>query len=307
MDVKKPMKTRVCITIDTEGDAAINPNSSYLGIHKVIPRLVELLDQHGIKATFFIQEDKINQVGSKFPSVWKSLEKNGHEIGYHAHGIIPCTPEEQDAIITQGITKLRDLGLNPISYRGGRFHLKGHILQILEKNGIKFDSSVVPGLREVFKDGTERCNHLGSPKKPYFPSFHDHTKPGNSKILELPINRYPKFPPEKWAGVLGNGVNDEVLFDYFLESQKDRVIIVILHSWEYLSFKIRDTVRRDKYGRLRKKAFESLNLIFNQNFLTNGAHFIRFERILNYIKDTEGVSFATIQQAGESWLKEANE
>jgi hypothetical protein len=307
MEGKIPMKTQVCVTIDTEGDSAVNPKSPYLGIHAGIPKLVDLFDKLGIKATFFIQEDKINQVGTKFANLWRSLAKNGHEIGYHAHGIILSPPDERDAIITKGIARLRDVGLNPISYRGGRFHLTGHILQILEKNGMKFDSSVVPGLREVFQDGTERCNHLGAPKKPYFPSLQDHKKQGDSKILELPINRYPKFPPEKWAGVLGNGTNDEILFDYFFESQKDKVIIVLLHSWEYLSFKIRDAVRSEKSGGLKKMVFESLNLIFGQNFLTNGAHFIRFERFLKYVSQTEGANFVTISQAGENWLKKEME
>ena len=302
--MEESTKTKVCITIDTEGDSANNPNSSYLGIHSVISKLVNLLDNLAIKATFFIQEDKICHVGTKFAHIWKSLEENGHEIGYHAHGIIQSSPEERDAIITQGIEKLRNMGLNPLSYRGGRFYLNGHILKILEKNNIRYDSSVVPGLREFFYDGTERCNHVGAPRKPYFPSYHNHTRPGDSKILELPVNRYPKFSPETWGGIVNNSANNEILFDYFLESQKDKLIIVLLHSWGALSYKIKDAARRDKYGRLTKLALGVLGLIFNHDFLTNGSQFLRFERFLKYVSEKENVCFATIRQVGDSWTKE---
>jgi hypothetical protein len=297
-------KIKVCVTVDTEGDSANNPNSTFIGIRSAIPKLVDVLDKYKIKATFFVQEDKICQVGTKFAHIWKSLEESGHEIGYHAHGILLSPPEDRETIITQGITRLRNLGLNPISYRGGRFHLNGDLLKVLEKNNIKYDSSVVPGLREVFKDGTVRCNHVGAPRKPYFPSYIDHTKPGDSTILELPVNRYPMISPEIWGGVLTVSQNDESLFDYFTKSQKDNVVIIILHSWSALSYKIRDSVRFPEYGRLKKITYEFMGKIFNKDFLTNGAHYQRLERVLKYVLEKENVCFTTIRQAGESWAKE---
>ena len=294
-------KTKVCVTIDTEGDAASNPNSTFLGIHLVVPKLLDLFAKYGVKATFFIQEDEVCNAGYLFTDLWKSCEEQGHEIGYHAHGIIKSPLERQDVIITRGLEILRNKGLDPVSYRGGRFHLTGHILEILEKNGIKYDSSVVPGLREVFPDGLERCNHIGSPTKPYFPSYQDHTKPGNSRILELPINKYPYFPEGMWGGILTGTPKDVVLFDFFHETRKDKIIIVLLHSWEGLSIKIRRPVRSENYGKIQKAAFESLKRIFSSNFLTNAAYFSQLENLLEYISAKEDVYFKTIKQVGESW------
>ena len=68
-------KINLCVTIDTEGDAASNPNSTYIGTRSAIPKMVETFDKLGIKATFFIQEDRICQVGSRFADIWKSLEE----------------------------------------------------------------------------------------------------------------------------------------------------------------------------------------------------------------------------------------
>ncbi len=297
-------KTHFCVTIDTEGDAAVNRNSTYLGIHAVLPKLIDIFDKFGIKATFFIQQDKICQAGSLFSNTWKALEKQGHEIGYHAHGIIPSSAEEKDNIITHGITQLRNAGLDIVSYRGGRFHLTGPLLHILEKNEIKFDSSVVPGLREILEDGTERCNHMGAPIAPYFPSYQDHTKEGNSRILELPINRYSKFPPDRWGGIISGGSKEEILFDYFHDLRKDKLIIMLLHIWGFLSLVIKDTVRADRYGKAKKWAFHSVKGLFSPNLLTNGASLLLVEKTLEYITEKKDVRFVTIRQAGVNWLQE---
>jgi hypothetical protein len=295
-------KTKVCITIDTEADAADNPNSTFLGIQVAIPRLLDLFQKYDVKATFFVQEDNTCQAGSQFPDLWRSCEKQGHEIGYHAHGIIRSSPEQKEATISRGLSTLRDLGFDPVSYRGGRFHMTGHLLKILEKNNIKYDSSVVPGLREVFQDGTERCNHVGAPREPYYPSYQDHTKAGESGILELPINRYDKHPVELWGGILTCRAKDVILFDFFHEFKRDEIIVALTHSWEGLSFKIRETVRKEKYGKIKKIALGSLRRFFSSEFLTNGTYFRHVERFLKYISTKQDVCFTTIRDAANSWI-----
>jgi peptidoglycan/xylan/chitin deacetylase (PgdA/CDA1 family) len=299
-------KTRVCITIDTEGDSATNPRSTYLGIQHVLPKMLEQFDAFGIKATFFVQQDEICQAGSRFPGLWQTCKEKGHEIGFHAHGIIQASLEQKEAIITRGLDILKDQGLDPVSYRGGRFHLTGQILKILEKNGIRYDSSVVPGLREVFKDGTERCNHTGAPAEPYFPSYQDHTKAGDSRILEIPINRYTKLPLDMFVGIMQGSSKDMILFDYFHETRKDDIIIVLIHSWEGLSLKIRSAVRRENSGKTNRIIYNSLGRFFSSDFLTNGAYLNGLYKFLKYISGKEDVCFATIRDAGRSRVEGAS-
>jgi len=293
-------RTKVCITIDTEADAADNPRSTYLGIRIAVPKLLRLFQEYGVKATFFVQEDGVCHAGSLFAGLWRACEKEGHEIGYHAHGIIGYPLQQQEAIIGHGLDTLRGLGLDPVSYRGGRFHLTGPLLEILEKHHIRYDSSVVPGLRELFQDGTERCNHSGAPREPYFPSYHDHTKAGGSRILELPINRYDKHPTEMWGGILTCRSKDVVLFDYFHEIKKNEFIVALTHSWEGLSFKIRKTVRKQRYGKLKKASLESVRKLFTPEFLTNGTYFRQLENFLGYIAAKPDVRFTTIREAGQN-------
>lgn len=296
--------TNVCITIDTEGDSANNPHSTFLGIKIIIPKLLELLCAYNIKATFFIQEDEICQIGSIFSSLWKSLEGHGHEIGYHAHGLIRCSPEKKESIITKGIQRLRTLGFNPVSFRGGRYHFNSYILNILEKNNIKYDSSVVPGLRECFSDGTARCDHTGVPHKPYFPSYKNHCKEGNSSILELPINRYPHLFHHGFGGILeGLERNEAILFDYFYEIRKDQLIIINLHFWHGLSFLVLKFARDETYGKIKRFALESMRKVASSNFLINGAYIPRFDNLLRHISKKNDVHFTTIKEAGESIIQ----
>ena len=102
-------------------------------------------------------------------------------------------------------------------------------------------------LKEYFKDGTLRCDHIGVPDEPYYPSYKNHRKEGNSRILELPINRYPKLASNFWGGILTGGrENEDVLFDYFYEIKKDNVIIIAFHSWDGLHWAIKRFVRKER-------------------------------------------------------------
>ena len=108
------------------------------------------------------------------------------------------------------------MGYKPVSFRAGNNHFHAGMLKILEKNSIKYDSSVIPNLNEV-SNGVERNNHVGAPFTPYFPSYEDHCKKGNSKILEIPINRNRNAGPEYGKDKLLYGFkhHEKKLFNYF--------------------------------------------------------------------------------------------
>lgn len=293
--------TDVLITVDTEGDAPDNPYSTFFGIEIVIPKLLKLFFKYNIKATFFIQEDKLCKVASYFPDLVDTLKSQRHEIGLHTHGLVETASiKEKEDIITTGVQSLRKLGFNPASFRAGKYYFNGDILVILEKNNIKYDSSVVPGLREISKNGKERCNHIGAPHTPYFPSYKDHCKKGNSKILELPINRYPKLPSNFNAKLESKNYNEEILFDYFYEIRKDKLIIISLHPWYGLSSIIHRFVVIKDYKRIRRFAFKSFVKIVNSGRLIDELYFTNFDNLLKYISSKEDIHFKTIKEAGES-------
>jgi hypothetical protein len=260
-----------------------------------------LFTNYGIKATFFIQEDEICQTGTKFQTFWKSLLQQEHEIGYHAHGLIKASLHKKEEIITTGLHNLNKTGINPVSFRGGRYHFNSPLLKILENNNIKYDSSVVPGLQERFSDGTIRCDHIGAPTSPYFPSNTKHIEKGASNILELPINRYPRLPSDRWGGILiGSSNYEEILFDYFYEIRKDRLIIIAFHSWDGLSSIVQKFVRSKKYGPTKRFVYGSIKKIIAPDKLIHTRYLERFETFIQYVLSKKDVQFNTIKDAGEN-------
>jgi hypothetical protein len=178
--------------------------------------------------------------------------------------------------------------------------LSGSLLGILEKNGILYDSSVVPGLKELFRDGAVRCDHLAAPSQPYFPSNENHCKEGNSKVLEIPINRYP-YLPSQMSGVLkGKEPLEEVLFDYFYEIRKDKIIIINVHPWDGLSAILNRLIRSERFGYIKKIGFNSLAKIISSQSLINSSYTNRFEKFLEYATKKGHICFATISEVGLS-------
>jgi len=288
---------KVCVTIDTEGDSAENKNSTFLGIKYILPRFLELFSKYDVKATFFVQEDKFCDVASKFLKKFKRIESYGHEVGLHSHGLIEYDNDEISDTIKDGADSLRSLGFNPVSFRAGRFHYRAEMTKILEESGIKYDSSVCPGLREFFSDGRERCNHLNAETKPYFLSYENHTIAGQSNVLEIPINRYPF---SKGSSLKGGFHHEPVLYDYFAEKQKDDIIIILLHSWTGLSSSLLRFVRSNYYNNFSKFNYNSFaKLLFKTNKIYDKMFFRNFETLLTHISEKSGTVFSTLSDAGK--------
>lgn len=122
-----------------------------------------------------------------------------------------------------------------------------------------------------------------------------------SKILELPINRYPKLPFNQGGYLTGKHDNQEILFDYFYEIRKDRLIIMILHSWDGLSGFSRRLLRNENYKQTTRFTFESFDrLLHNFNRLVNGRYIENFDSILKYISRKNDIYFQTIEEVAKS-------
>ncbi|MDC0527077.1 polysaccharide deacetylase family protein, partial [Euryarchaeota archaeon] len=286
---------KICVTVDTEGDAAENPYSTFFGIKYMLPIFINLFKKYKIKATFFVQEDGICDVASRFEQQLKEIEEQGHEIGYHAHGLIGSSDEKISNVISKGLQRMKDLNFTPVSFRAGRFHYRSSMTRMLEEQGILFESSVCPGLREVFSNGQERCNHIGCPVNPYKISYNDYRISGNSSIIEIPVNMHSNDNP---VGLKGGHNNDEVLFDFFSNIRKDSIVIIVLHSWSGLNPLLLKFIRKEAYGSLRKlnyslfsKLLHGSNSLFEKKFLRN------FENLLLYIKSQPNHEFITIKDS----------
>lgn len=112
-------------------------------------KLLQILDDAGVKATFFI----LGYIAEKHPEIVKRIETAGHEIGTHgfSHSLIyRQTPEVFRSEMSRAVGFLQDLTGRPVlGHRAPFFSITKEslwALDILGSLGIKYDSSIFPVL-----------------------------------------------------------------------------------------------------------------------------------------------------------------
>ena len=111
-------------------------------IEMVGDKLLRILDEAGVKATFFM----LGYVAEKHPEIVKRIEVEGHEIGTHgfSHTLIyNQAPELFQQELTRAIRFLEDLtGKKVLGHRAPFFSITKEslwALDILGELGIKYD------------------------------------------------------------------------------------------------------------------------------------------------------------------------
>jgi len=110
-------------------------------------QILALLDNHNIKATFFI----LGWVAERQPEIVKKIAQQGHEIASHGYShktIYSQTPAEFREETRQSKTLLEDICQQPvIGYRAATYSITERSLwamDILVEEGFQYDSSIFP-------------------------------------------------------------------------------------------------------------------------------------------------------------------
>lgn len=172
-------------TIDVEDGINIAMRDHF-GVHipptdrvvKNTNRLLQLLDEHNVKATFFI----LGQIASHFPELVKNIHKEGHEIGVHGHDHIQLfkfTPEEAKVDLEKAKKTIEDLTGDVVNgFRAPAFSVipaTAWALDIIAEAGFSYDSSIVPA----------RLNRYGWPG--FSANIQKLVLPDGSEIIEAPL------------------------------------------------------------------------------------------------------------------------
>lgn len=130
------VRTAVRFTVDVEGDWA---GRGTRGIDEVLPRLIELLDAHGSRATFFV-------VGDLAERVRPHLSPGGpHEVGSHSltHPVLTrIEPREVQREVVGSRTALEALGYEVMGFRAPFFARPDGLGSVLADAGYAYDASV---------------------------------------------------------------------------------------------------------------------------------------------------------------------
>ena len=163
-----------------------------------IPRILALLEKHGIPATFMIP----GQVAEEHPEECKEIAARGYEVGHHGYyheSLLVLPLEEERELMRRAIAKLEEVcGVTPLGNRSPPFALGPNTSDLLEERGFVYDSSLfghdepyrprVPSVGGPLRDFVELPVSWELDDAPYFLfSFHPYLSglAAPSHVLEM--------------------------------------------------------------------------------------------------------------------------
>lgn len=212
---KKKLFASISLDLDDQwsymkvhGDEGWDKFPSYLDI--VVPHVLDLLDELGIKITFFIvgQDAAI----SRNQEILRSIIDRGHEIGnhsfHHESWLKTYSKERIEEEIIKAESAIFDAtGYQTRCFRGPGFSWSKDLLEVLQKRNYVFDASILPTyispLMRLYyfwnskltkEERKSRKELFGSYKEGFYPVKPFKWKLGNDRsLLEIPVTTIPFF------------------------------------------------------------------------------------------------------------------
>lgn len=121
-----------------------------------VPKILELLDQEGLKGTFFTP----GWTAEHYPDRMEAILKGGHEIGHHGYlheWIDPDFPDKEREALEKGLDALKRIcGIKPAGYRSPAGETSDNMIAMLQDYGFLYDSSLMDDVnpyRHTLADG----------------------------------------------------------------------------------------------------------------------------------------------------------
>jgi peptidoglycan/xylan/chitin deacetylase (PgdA/CDA1 family) len=116
------------------------------GAKVAVPLILELLEKHGVRATFFV----VGQVAEWYPDRVEAIVGAGHELGVHGYthtapGRLSRKDEEKELVRARSI--LEGFGARVTGYRSPSWDVSAHTLDLLEKHGFRYSSNFMDDVR----------------------------------------------------------------------------------------------------------------------------------------------------------------
>lgn len=150
----------------------------YAKYYEYQKRILDLLDERGLKATFFC----VGGLAREFPQIIREIDERGHEVGCHSDQHSWLTNYDREGVYKDtkvAIDSLEDvLGKKIVSYRAPAFSIgeaNKWAFEVLAECGIERDASIFPASRDF-------GGFSGFPSKE--PCL---LKVGNQTIKEFPV------------------------------------------------------------------------------------------------------------------------
>src|SRR3954469_21967278 len=144
MSLDTPLESRaplrVALTVDFEPDCPPYLSSTFRGIERGAPRLLELFAETGVRATYFTT----GEVAERYPDAVRALVAAGHELG--CHGVTHTAFDTLDEAtarweIVESARRLRDVA-RVTSFRAPYLRFPERYVRLLEEAEFQLDSSL---------------------------------------------------------------------------------------------------------------------------------------------------------------------
>jgi peptidoglycan/xylan/chitin deacetylase (PgdA/CDA1 family) len=107
-----------------------------------VPRLLSLLADYGLPATFFVP----GLTAERYPATVSAILEAGHEVGHHSYShrsAVTLTPDEERADFERALGALERVGVTPRGHRAALWEASWRTPALVAEHGLVYDSSLM--------------------------------------------------------------------------------------------------------------------------------------------------------------------
>lgn len=268
----------VIVTIDTEGHAGADPikhlimGQTQSGELYGIPKIMDICDEFGVKALFFVDFAAAWDYGKeRISEVVHYILNRGHDVGVHIHPdhmvdknrlfLYEYSRDEQREIIEKCTALYTEIvGKAPVAFRAGKYGANYDTLDILKEFGYQADFS------SFYRQKWCGLNPA--------PTINETIQLENG-LLEVPVTVYGNYFPGIFNRVDKLDINSSMAEHSWVLSQlanQDEVntICLFLHSFSFLKWRqdVNNPQKDERFVKSFRRAMEIVNSSEKMQFCT---------------------------------------
>jgi peptidoglycan/xylan/chitin deacetylase (PgdA/CDA1 family) len=216
----------ISITFDNLGEVselergqwpADAPLGRHASVTRTLPRILELLDGAGVRATFFVEG--LN--AELYPDTLRELDAAGHEVAYHGFmherwaGLDPAAERES---LERGVHAMDELGVRPVGFRPPGGELTAATPGLLRELGFTYVSPEAGAAEPLDGLAVLPFRWALTDALYYLPHFGD--------LRERYLGTRDEQPPERVRAAVRAARDEIVLFHPFLLDDEERFAVL---------------------------------------------------------------------------------
>jgi len=224
--------------------------------------VLDLLDEFRVRATFFV----VGEVIERYPGLVETIAERGHEIGCHGlHHSCKIDPSTRKPLVTpekfgewtgQAVKMLEQISGEKITgYRAPNALVGGWMLDVLEKTGIGYDSSI--SVNSFYNKTDGPLKTVSS--SPFYPEMHSLETGGRRDIVEFPFSywRIPLMKIPTSGGPMLRLLGAQIVLQGLKQSLKRGHTVFYFHPLDICREKLPEVGRgRPLYWAIKGKIIE---------------------------------------------------